>query len=163
MISIQITNQKDFTTKLFANDCFDSLLFDNAQFKVFTDFVINGRTNPEYFDNDDDTRLLTNLPWSKFRHICFNIIKGNRKPVGFKIVLKLDPKTVCNFESAEQIKTEDYNVNGLYLNIRYDSGNITCITGVSTTAFTIDKTVDRAFDHYIQKYLIQKNIEYDIC
>lgn len=163
MISIQIKNQKDFTTKLFANDCFDSLLFDNAHFRVFTDFIIDGRVNSSYFDNDDEARSLSNLPWARFRNICFNIIKGNRKPVSFKIVLKLDSLSVRDFEESEQIKTDDYNINGLYLNIRYDSGSITCITGISASVFSIDKTVERLFDHYIHKYFMEKNIEFDIC
>ena len=39
-------------------------------------------------------------------------------------------------------------VQGLYLNIRYNGETLTCITGTSFKTFTMDKTLEHAWDEY---------------
>ena len=42
---------------------------------------------------------------------------------------------------------------GLYLNIRYDNGEMYCITGTSLNFFTMDKTLDLEWDKAVKQFL----------
>ena len=47
------------------------------------------------------------------------------------------------------------DVQGLYLNIRYDGKHLSCITGTSFKTFTLDKSLEHAWDEMVQKFLKQ--------
>jgi hypothetical protein len=163
MISIRITNQRDFTSKLFANDCFDSLLLDSAQFSVFSTFMIDGRRNDDFFDSDDLSAGEHYLPWSRYRSICFQIMKGTRKPLSFKLIFRLDKEQLLAFASFCGFDPAQLGINALFWNIHYQQNEILCTTGISTVSFLPDRTIQQAFDRYIQHYLKSKSIEFDIC
>ena len=54
---------------------------------------------------------------------------------------------------AEQVK-------GLYLNIRYDEGQILCVTGTAVDYFTLDKSLERAWDAAVENYFKAKQIPF---
>lgn len=163
MQSIRITNQKDFTAKLFTLDTFDTLLLDSAIFHVYSDFVIDGRVNQAYFDNEEEAAGAIRLSWARFRPVCFQIIKGSKKPVGFKLVFLMDQDFCKSLERQENLSLARLSVNNLFFNVRYEAGVIMCTTGVSITSFSLDKTAEHSFDKYICTFLNEKEIEYEIC
>ena len=61
-------------------------------------------------------------------------------------------------QSTPAMHAED--VQGLYLNIRYDGKHLSCITGTSFKTFTLDKSLEHAWDEMVQKFLKQKKIEF---
>lgn len=163
MLSIQISNQKDFTTRLFMQDDFDDLLLDSAVFRVYADYTIDGRVNSSYFDNDSEEYKLSFLPWIKYRSVCFQMLKGTRKPTYFKLVFRLSGEHCRQFEQHAGISLDSLSVNGLFLNIRYDNTGIFITTGISLKTFSMDKTAETAFEEYILQYLHDRKIEFDVC
>lgn len=163
MLSIQISNQKDFTTRLFMQDDFDELLLDSAVFRVYADYTIDGHVNSSYFDTDSEELHSDFLPWAKYRAVCFQIIKGIRKPTYFKIIFRLSDTARRDFEQHAAILPDAMPVNGLFVNVRYDNGTILITTGVSFQTFCPHRTNEKAYDEYILQYFRKKNIEFDIC
>ena len=52
------------------------------------------------------------------------------------------------------------DVAGLFLNILYAEGKISCTTGTSLKIFTLDKSLDRAWDEMVRRYLRQCQIPF---
>ena len=53
------------------------------------------------------------------------------------------------------------SVQGLYLNIRFDGTRLTCVTGTSFTTFSMDRSLEHAWDDMARKFLLQKGIEFE--
>ena len=45
------------------------------------------------------------------------------------------------------------NIANLFLNIKYDKGVLSYTTGTSLNIFTLDKSLEKAFDSYISKFI----------
>ena len=45
------------------------------------------------------------------------------------------------------------NIANLFLNIKYDKGVLSYTTGTSLNIFTIDKSLEKAFDLYISEFI----------
>lgn len=54
-----------------------------------------------------------------------------------------------NQQNVTGFRPED--IQGMYLNLSYDGLNLTCITGISMKTFTMDKSLERAWDDAAQK------------
>ena len=54
------------------------------------------------------------------------------------------------------------DVQGLYLNIRYDGTHLTCVTGTSFKSFMMDKTLEREWDEMVKKFFLKKEIEFEL-
>ena len=69
-----------------------------------------------------------------------------------------------NMERTVRKSTPSLNpddVQGLYLNIRYDGSHLACVTGTSFKTFSLDKSLEHAWDDMVKKFLKQKKIEFE--
>ena len=53
------------------------------------------------------------------------------------------------------------NINGLFINIRYQDGHADIVTGTSLNIFSLDKTLDSSFDSYIRNFLIDNGLDFE--
>ena len=49
-------------------------------------------------------------------------------------------------------------VDGLLLNLRYDETGLVCTTGTSLKLFTMDKSLEHAWDQMVQKFLLSQEL-----
>jgi hypothetical protein len=54
------------------------------------------------------------------------------------------------------------DVRGLYINLKYDGQKLQCVTGSAMNLFTMDKSLEQAWDVMVQKFFTQKEISYEI-
>lgn len=151
MINIHIEDKKAFTSQLFIKEAFDGFSLVEASITTFNTYTIDGRIQKKFYTEEEYEEL--GRPelsrWGDMKKLCFEMIKGSRTPIKFKIVLKLpDTETAAIAEAAESsVGMED--IQGLLLNIRFDNGSMDCITATSLKIFSMDKSVEEAFDKYI--------------
>ena len=50
---------------------------------------------------------------------------------------------------------------GLYLNIHFENGRLSCVTGTSFKTFTLDKTLEHVWDEYAERFFIHKGIDFE--
>ena len=156
MRSIEITNLKEFTSKLFAGTEFDDYLAPEIQISTAATFTIDGHLN-EGFVGGDEMQLPENregiVAWKKLRPVCYEIIKGKKVPQQFKIVFKMPAGFAEDFirESGCLIGAE--SISGLYLNVHFKNGQLYCTTGISRSSFTMDKKLDVLWDDYMEEKL----------
>ncbi|MEG1847591.1 MAG: DUF5721 family protein [Lachnospiraceae bacterium] len=167
MISLQITDIKNFMNQLLGTTTFDSFLLAEATITTYNTFIIDGHIIPEFFISEDsleEADSTTAIPefsrWSDMRSLCYHLIKGKRTPVGFRVILHLSneqTKTILA-KHPDLCLTE---LKALVLNIKYDGHVLTCITATAVHTFTPDKTIDKLWDNTFKQFLTAHKIVFE--
>lgn len=142
---------------LLLKETFDKFSFIEAQITTFNKFTIDGFLQKDFFD---EPPVETYARWKDVRDHCFRIIRGQRTPLSFKIVLSLASSHFEAFLKREGITGFTANdITGLYLNFNYDGTSLHCITGTSLRTFTMDKSLEYAWDTYVKNFLLENDLD----
>lgn len=157
MDCIQIREVKKFMAKLLMKTDFDHYLLSEAEIVTGNIYTIDGHVQKKFYSNEEYENLGCPVmtEWGKIRPLCFEIIKGNKTPVRFKIVLRLNDKDTEVFAGEHQIGLSKTDIGGLYLNIVYENDMLSCVTGTALNIFTMDKSLEKAWDHRIKKEFVE--------
>ena len=142
---------------LLLNDTFDGFSFLEGEITTFNKFSIDGYLQKEFFDEAPEQSYSL---WRDVREFCLSIIRGKRTPLNFKIVLSLHPDQFASFLASHQItafRPED--IQGLYLNFRYDKDVLQCVSGISMKSFVMDKSLEKEWDGYVKEFFKGHGIE----
>ena len=163
-INIPSSDIKKFMNCLLLKDTFDKFLLEEATITTYNTFTIDGHIQNDFFSTEELDTLpdKTLSAWETIKPHCFNLIKGNKLPVRFKIILKASASYTERLLSENPCGLSLNDIGGLYINIRYDShktpsGNETntasldCISAVSLNIFSMDKTLEKAWDKKFEK------------
>lgn len=158
MLSVQVTDIRDCMYKLLSGDCFDLFYLVEADIRMGMTFNIDGHLNSGFFDSDDEHSQRQYSLWKEARPYVFQVIRGKRQPLSFKIILAFPEKTVDFFlqESGSSFLPED--IEGIYLNILFEPDNLRLTTGISCRIFSLDKSLEHCVDDHVKQFLLQKNI-----
>ena len=162
MIALKIINKKDFMSKLLASELFDNYYVEEATIETFNTFHIDGHINKDFYKHDVDYTEDSKAPvfsrWNDIRSLCFDLIKGKRTPLGFKFIFHPDNET-----RNKIVEGCDFSLNPddvlLGINIRFLGDSITITTGTAFKIFSMDKTIEKAWDGYIPSFLSKSNID----
>ena len=159
MIAFSLTNIKEFMSHLLLSDTFDYFSFIEGEIVTFNTFKIDGYIQKDFFDTG--TELPEYSPWKNVRDYCFSIIRGRRTPLSFRFIFSLSRKNIGRLIDQNGLSVRPEEVQGLYLNIHYDGARLSCVTGTSFKSFNMDKTLEHAWDEMVEKFLKQKEIEFE--
>lgn len=162
MISLKIEDMKLFTSSLFVGDTFDGFLLREASISTFNTFTIDGKIRRGYYSEEEleEKEIEPFSSWPMIKPFCFSLIKGKRLPGSFKIVLLLSVSGREHFLAGRHFPFPPDNIQGLYVNIRYEEEKLVCITGTSVSAFTMDKTLDEEWDQAFKDFLKNSQIAF---
>ena len=162
MIALKMEDMKGFTSGLFVGNLFDSWLLREAVIVTFNTFTIDGHIRAGYYtqQEQEENHVGELSTWQTVRPFCFSLIKGKRLPGSFHIVLQLAGQAVKAFVKEYDLSIASERMKGLYLNIRYEEGQIVCVTGTSLDFFTLDKSVEEAWDKKVQNFFKEHRIPY---
>lgn len=160
MISLKFTNRKCFMQHLLLSETFDHFLFIEGEITTFNKFSIDGYLQKDFFEDGEE--LLEYSSWNQIREFCFSIIRGKKTPLGFKFIFSLSPQNISRLIEKNQLDFCPENVQGLYLNLRFDGVNLQCITGTSLKTFTMDKSLEQAWDQMVQRFFLQKGMDFEL-
>lgn len=163
MIAVQIDDVKAFASQLFVGELFDKFLVREAQIVTFNSFSIDGHIRQGYYTTEElEEKQIEDMSlWAAIKPVCFSLIKGKKLPGSFKIDFQLAPRNVERFMKQCQTILTQEAVNGLYLSVRYENGELSCVTGVSLNVFTLDKLIDREWDEMVRKFLLKHEIAFE--
>ncbi len=173
---IKINDIRAAMSMLLLKDAFDAFFLEEAEAMTFAKLQISGRRNKNWYagetDNDinedvingSSIGILTNLVrWKETRHIFFEYIKGKKTPDLFKVSLKADGsiaevflKDSGFYEKYLQEKPE------LHMQIRYENGTLCVVTGIYNKNFTLDKSIENAWDDAVVKWFRKNKVAMDI-
>lgn len=155
MIALKIDDVKQFTSKLFVGTTFDKFLVREVTIVTYNSFSIDGHIKQGYYTDEEleENKIEDLSSWAVLKPFCFSLIKGKKLPGSFQIVLQIAPKDVEIFLAHSQLAIPVNQITGLYVNIRYEEGTITCVTGTSISFFTLDKSLDTEWDEAVKLFL----------
>ena len=164
MVAMKIEDIRQFTTKLFLREVFDLFLVREAVIVTFNTFRMDGHIRKGYYTREElEEHPVEELSaWSVLRPVCFSLIRGKKLPESFQITLQLASEDVQQFLQNNQLAFTPEQIQGLYLNIRYEEGMLYCITGTSLQVFTLDKNLEEEWDRTAGVFLKKQEIFYTI-
>lgn len=161
MIALSLTEVKECMSKLLLSETFDSFLFIEGEVTTYCTFSVDGYLQKDFFtENEAPSREY--ILWKEMREHFFSLIKGKRTPLNFKIVLGLSESNIEKLIKQQSVDFELEDVRGLYINLKFDGQKLQCITGTAMHLFTMDKSLEQAWDVMIQKFFTQKEIPYEV-
>ena len=85
MLALKITDQKNFTNKLFLGDTFDLFWLNQAEIITSNVFSIDGKLQTDFFDNDEQEFLASSHRtfslWKEVKPFCYSVIRGKKAPL----------------------------------------------------------------------------------
>ncbi len=160
MVSFNIIDVKDCMSHLLIKDTFDSFLFMEGDITTFNRFHIDGLLQFDFFDTEQAETLDKRKYslWKEVKDFCFSIVRGKKTPLHMKLIFSLSPENTQKFLTQADLPFTPDMVKGLYLNFHYDGSALKCITGTSMHTFTMDKSLEHAWDDMAKQLFIRKKI-----
>ena len=155
MVALKVEDVRAFTSKLFVKEDFDGFLVKEITIVTFNSFTIEGHIKQGYYSEEEleEKQIGDFSSWKMLKPICFSLIKGKKLPGSFHIVLCLSSHDVEQFAGKSGTGIASGQIQGLYLNIRYEDGALYCVTGTSLNFFTLDKTLETEWDNAVRNFM----------
>jgi len=161
MIALALTDVKECMAKLLLSETFDPFYFIEGELVTFSTFTLDGYLKKDFYDAENVPEREYAL-WKDVREFCFSLIKGKRTPLSFKFVLGLSDSNIEKLLLQQELDFNPQDVRGLFINLKFDGQNLQCITGTAMNLFTMDKSLEQAWDKMVQKFFTQKEIKYEV-
>lgn len=167
MFVCKIKDIKDFMNKLLLKSDFDAFAVLEVTIMTYNSFIIDGHLRKEHYSDEEWQGLLGERfsLWETIRPFCLQVIKGRKTPESFKIVLLLSEKDKKELLAGNnELLGQEYradNIHGLYLNLKYENGELCVTTGTSVAFFTVDKSLDNIWAKYVKDFLAEKSIDFE--
>lgn len=167
MIALEIKITKNIMNALLLSEQFDSFLVEEAVITTYNTFHIDGHLVKDFYTNEElellesEEKSTAFSCWKDIRPFCFQLVKGKKTPVSFKVVLHATPLLIEKIAANPECGVAANLIRSLVLNIRYDNGKVTCITGSAFTTFVMDKSVDRLWDAYMRQMFSDFGLDFE--
>ena len=153
MISLKILEMNRFMGKLLKGENFDGFLLKEGFLRTGMEYRFQGRVFPEYFDTEEQEKHTEEYTyWGEVKPFIFELVKGKRTPLAFSFTLLLTKN-----DTAELLARRSVNVGedspSLFLQIRFEHGAGRIITGTARNTFTLDKSLEEAWDAEVGQLL----------
>lgn len=155
MISLKISPVKGFMSALLSKNVFDNFWFSEGEIETFGKFTISGALNHDFYSTDEWEALEGRryATWAEIRPYVYQIIRGYKTPLSFRLVLMLSAENAAKVLKRSGALFTPEQVGGFFLNIRFERGEVHLITGLSMKVFTLDKTLEHAWDQDMRTFL----------
>ncbi len=160
MLAATIPDIKQFMNHFLTGTEYDKFLLCEATIMTGSTYIIDGHINKDFYDTDDEHLEPDRIYqyWGECKLLAFQMIKGTRTPLAMKIILMLAPYNVEKFLEKYNLPFTKEQVNGLYLNIRYEYNTLHISSGTALSVFTIDKTVEHMWDEMLMQFFANQDI-----
>ena len=160
MIGLSILDIKNFMAGILTGTMFDKFYLRDGEIQTFTEFHLGGYLNRPYFDSEEWEALEGRelCLWSEVKPFAFQLIKGHKLPVRFKLVFQLSDENTRWLLDKHHLPVNPEDIGGLFMNITYDHQKLVCTSGVSYKTFVMDKTLEQCWDYTVCQYFKQNHI-----
>lgn len=154
MISLKILEMNRFMGKLLKGENFDGFLLKEGFLRTSMEYRFQGQIFRDYFDTAEQENLTEKYAfWGEVKPFVFELVKGKRTPLAFSFTLVL-----AKNQTTELLARRSVNVGedspSLFLQIRFEHGVGRIITGTARNTFTLDKSLDEAWDTEVKQLLL---------
>jgi hypothetical protein len=165
MIALNLPEIKDFMNKLLCSETFDHFLLKEAVIKSAVTWSLDGTIDKEFYSSEELEEQgftgLSFLPFGVLRSQCFDLIKGKRTPAYFKLVLLLSPANLTRTLNKLQSSYTENDISGVFLNLKFQNGQLLLTTGISYRIFSVDKSLEHEWDNLVKRFLKNNGIVFE--
>ncbi|MGN0141005.1 MAG: DUF5721 family protein [Roseburia sp.] len=165
MIALNLPEIKDFMNKLLCSETFDHFLIKEAVIKTAATWSLDGGLNQEFYSSEELKELgyeeLSFLPFGALRPQCFDLIKGKRTPAYFRFVFLLSPANLSRTLESLQSSYTPADISGVFLNLKFQNGQLLLTTGISYRIFSVDKSLEHEWDNLVKRFLKNNGIVFE--
>lgn len=142
-------------SNLLIQNVFDNFLLSELDIVNYNYFSISGRLNKEWYSTEELEELEGReySKWADIKPIAYQLVKGSKTPQSFKIVFLLSQENMLKIINRNASSYQLEEVNGFFLNIKYEQGVATLITGISMKTFSMDKSLEHEWDKDMKTFL----------
>lgn len=163
MVSYNVSEVRKCMNELLCKNTFDFFLLQEVTINTFASFHIDGHRLDDFFsdvelENMDERDSL--MSYELFRDWCYNIIKGKKAPLSFQMILSLPCRVTEQIAMAQELSVSANDMH-LVAIFRFIDGNLTITTGTSMKEFSLDKSLEHAFDKWMFDFLNSVGIVFD--
>ena len=160
MIGLSVLDIKNFMAGILTGTMFDKFYLRDGEIQTFTEFHLGGYLNRPYFDSEEWEALAGRklCLWSEVKPFAFQLIKGHKLPVRFKLVFQLSDENTRWLLERHHLPVNPEDMGGLFMNITYDHEKLVCTSGVSYKTFVMDKTLEQCWDDTVCQYFKKNHI-----
>lgn len=153
MISLKILEMNRFMGKFLKGENFDGFLLKEGFLRTGMEYRFQGRLFPEYFDAEEQERHTEEYTyWGEVKPFVFELVKGKRTPLAFSFTLLLSKNDTTQLLARRQVNVGE-DAPSLFLQIRFDHGVGHMVTGTARNTFTLDKSLDEAWDAEVRQLM----------
>lgn len=162
MVALEITEIGALLRQMLKGSMFDHFLLQEAVIHTACEYQIDGRLTEDYYSEEERADMgiadCRYIPFSLIRPFCLELMKGKRKPSFFRFVFVLSPRNQENTirRSGSAFGAED--ISGMFLNLTYKNGKLTCTTVISYHIFSMDKSLEQEWDRLAAVFFHQNGI-----
>lgn len=151
MISLKILEMNRFMGKLLKSESFDGFLMKEGFLRTGMEYGFKGRVFPEYYDASEQEQHTEDYTyWGEVKPFVFELVKGKHTPLAFSFTLLLAKNPAAEFLARRQVNVGE-DTPSLFLQIRFEHGMGRVITGTARNTFTLDKTLEEAWDTEVKQ------------
>lgn len=147
-----------FMVKLLKGEEFDGFLLKEGFLRTGMEYRFQGHIFQDYFDTEEREALTEEYVfWNEVKPVVFELIKGKKTPLAFSFTMLLSRADRESFLKEYSLSVGEDNPS-LYLQIRFEHGVGRIVTGTARNTFTLDKSLEEAWDAEAVKRLKQMEI-----
>ncbi len=165
MVALSVKSTKNIMGALLMTEAFDDFEVCEVTITTFNTFSIDGHIEKNFYTSEEINDMQEGLPifssWKDIRPICFSLIKGKKTPVSFKFILQANSRLIDELCSNAEVTVQRDLIKGLVLNIKYEEGRVNLVSACSYKTFTMDKSLDEAWDKYLPQLLNKLKLDYE--
>ncbi|MBP3579556.1 MAG: hypothetical protein J6K15_15740 [Lachnospiraceae bacterium] len=153
MISLKILEMNRFMGKLLKGETFDGFLLKEGFLRTNIEYRFQGQLFAEYFDTEEQAKLEEKyVYWGELRPTVFELIKGKKTPLAFSFTLLLTKNDTTQLLARRQVNVGEDSPS-LFLQIRFEHGTGHMVTGTARNVFTLDKSLEEAWDAEVRQLM----------
>ncbi len=157
MIILTLDTKKCMSS-LLLSEAFDHFSFIEGEITTFGKFTMDGYLQKGFFEEPPRQAYAF---WRDLRSYCFSLIKGKRAPLGFRFIFSLSGEDIPSFLAERGLDFTPREIQGLFLNFRFDGTRLSCTTGVSVSRFTPDRSLEQAWDKWARTFFADLHIPFE--
>ncbi len=138
MLGQKVIDVKQCMKLMLSTEAFDAWELSEAKIIHHVSYVVDGHLEEGGC-----------VPYQQVRPICFDMIKGKVTPKQFRFTFLLPKDRYADFLNHADLAEDEMSIASLSVNLVFTEGELFLTTGVARVGFTLDKSVERAWDAYV--------------
>jgi len=153
MLAKYIENKKQLMAALLTRDTFDGFELVSGSVTTYAVFSVDGQWHKSFYQDDPDQaeEEFDFSPWERIRRFFLSVIRGKNTPLAFQFTFRLPAAETEEFMRDEAVPEDPAGTPGLLLNLAFDGTSLLLTTGISRRTFSMDRTLERAWDRYVEQ------------